>query len=92
MARIFPESFRGFAQSYSIDWSKIASGGGASTNGQYSVTGGFWALPTAIQGTGAPTLTIAPATSGNIRQRLRRSAARHPDARLGFSDAGHGGG
>ena len=27
------------AQSYSIDWSKIASGGGTSTNGQYSVSG-----------------------------------------------------
>ena len=35
------------------------------TNGQYSVTGGFWALPTAVPGTGAPTLTIAPVTSGN---------------------------
>jgi len=39
--------------------------GGPLTNGQYSVTGGFWALPTAVQVTGAPTLTIAPATSGN---------------------------
>lgn len=29
----------GFAQSYSIDWYKIAGGGGTSTNGQYSVTG-----------------------------------------------------
>jgi hypothetical protein len=38
---------------------------GAMTNGQYSVTGGFWALPTAIQVTGAPTLTIAPAAPGN---------------------------
>ena len=37
----------------------------AMTNGQYSVTGGFWALPTAIQVTGAPTLTIVPATPGN---------------------------
>jgi hypothetical protein len=27
------------AQSYSIDWYKIAGGGGTSTNGQYSVTG-----------------------------------------------------
>ncbi len=35
------------------------------TNGQYSITGGFWALPTAVQGTNAPTLTIVPATSGN---------------------------
>ncbi len=78
-----------FAQ-YSIDWYKIAGGGGTSaggpmiginysvsgtigqpdagatmTNGQYSVTGGFWALPTAVQVTGAPTLTIVPATPGN---------------------------
>lgn len=35
------------------------------TNGQYSVTGGFWALPTAVQVTGAPTLMIVPATPGN---------------------------
>ena len=35
------------------------------TNGQYSVTGGFWALPTAVQVTGAPTLTIVPAAPGN---------------------------
>ena len=35
------------------------------TNGQYSVTGGFWALPTVIQVIGAPTLAIAPATPGN---------------------------
>jgi hypothetical protein len=34
------------------------------TNGQYSVTGGFWALPTAIQVSGAPTLTIVPAGAG----------------------------
>ena len=27
------------AQSYTIDWYKIAGGGGTSTNGQYSVTG-----------------------------------------------------
>jgi len=29
----------GFAQQYSIDWYKIAGGGGTSTNGQYSVSG-----------------------------------------------------
>jgi hypothetical protein len=29
----------GFAQQYSIDWYKIAGGGGTSTNGQYSVVG-----------------------------------------------------
>jgi hypothetical protein len=28
-----------FAQTYSIDWHKIAGGGGASSNGQYTVTG-----------------------------------------------------
>ncbi len=37
----------------------------ALTNGQYSVTGGFWVLPQAVQTPGAPTLTIAPATPGN---------------------------
>jgi len=39
--------------------------GGPMTNGQYSVTGGFWALPQAVQVTGAPTLAIAPAAPGN---------------------------
>ncbi len=34
------------------------------TNGQYSVTGGFWALPIAVQTVGAPLLTIVPAASG----------------------------
>lgn len=34
------------------------------TNGQYSVTGGFWALPSAIQVVGAPTLTILAAGPG----------------------------
>ena len=34
------------------------------TNGQYSVTGGFWALPTAVQVTGAPTLAIVRAAPG----------------------------
>ncbi len=39
--------------------------GGPMTNGQYSITGGFWVLPTVIQTGGAPTLTIVPATPGN---------------------------
>jgi len=39
--------------------------GGPMTNSQYSVTGGFWALPTAVQVTGAPRLTIAAAMPGN---------------------------
>ena len=39
--------------------------GGPMTNGQYSVTGGFWVLPQAVQTEGAPTLSVAPATSGN---------------------------
>ena len=38
--------------------------GGPLTNGQYSVTGGFWALPVAVQTTNAPTLKIIPATPG----------------------------
>jgi hypothetical protein len=39
--------------------------GGPLTNGQFSLTGGFWALPTAIQTPETPTLTIVPATPGN---------------------------
>src|SRR5690349_3299903 len=39
--------------------------GPAMTNGQYSLTGGFWALPQAVQTEGAPTLKIVPATLGN---------------------------
>lgn len=38
--------------------------GGPLTNGQYAVTGGFWALPTAVQTPGAPTLSIVPAGPG----------------------------
>ncbi len=69
----------GHAQSYSIDWYKIAGGGGTSTNGQYflsgtigqpdasgamtggnySLTGGFWALISVVQTSGAPTLYIS---------------------------------
>ena len=67
----------GFSQQYSIDWYKIAGGGGTSTGatytvsgtigqhdaggpmigGNYSLTGGFWALY-AVQMPGAPLLTI----------------------------------
>jgi len=77
-------SLPAFAQ-YSIDWYKIAGGGGTSTggvfsvsgtigqaeaggpmtNGQYSVTGGFWVLPAAIQVAGAPTLAIGAGTPGH---------------------------
>jgi len=68
-----------FAQSYSIDWYKIAGGGGTSTGsvysvsgtigqadatadtaltgGNYSLTGGFWAIQ-AVQTPGAPALYI----------------------------------
>ena len=35
------------------------------SGGQYSVTGGFWTLPTAVQVPAAPTLSIVPATPGN---------------------------
>ncbi len=38
--------------------------GGPLTNGQFSVTGGFWALPQAVQTPGAPTLHIFPASPG----------------------------
>ena len=38
--------------------------GSPMTNGQYSVTGGFWAVPTIVQTPGAPMLTIVPAGPG----------------------------
>ena len=67
------------AQSYSVDWYKVAGGGGTSTGGvyavsgtigqpdasgamsggNYSVTGGFWALVEVVQTPGAPTLYIS---------------------------------
>ena len=63
---------------YSIDWFTIDGGvysvsgtigqpdaGGPMTGGNYSLIGGFWALPMAIQVTGAPTLTIVSSTPGN---------------------------
>ena len=34
------------------------------TNGQYAVTGGFWALPQAVQAPGAPLLSITAASPG----------------------------
>jgi len=34
------------------------------TNGQYTLTGGFWALPQAVQAPGAPLLSIAAAGPG----------------------------
>jgi hypothetical protein len=73
-----------FSQSFSVDWSTIDGGGGASTNGQFALTGtmgqpdaglimtngqfsiigGFWVLPQAIQVEGAPTLAITRAAPG----------------------------
>ena len=67
------------AQSYSVDWYKIAGGCGTSTGavysvtgtigqhdassamsgGNYSVTGGFWALINVVQTPGAPTLFVS---------------------------------
>ena len=38
--------------------------GGPMTNGQFSVTGGFWTLPVAVQTADAPTLIIARAGPG----------------------------
>ena len=41
--------------------------GGPMTGGAYSLTGGFWALPFAVQTSGAPTLTIVPFGAGQAR-------------------------
>jgi len=75
---------RAAGQTYSIDWHKIAGGGGTSTGGvyavsgtigqhdaslqpmsggNYSLTGGFWALISVVQTPGAPTLYISHADS-----------------------------
>ena len=40
--------------------------GGPMTNGTYSLTGGFWALPQAVQTEGAPTLTITHTTTNTV--------------------------
>ncbi len=75
-----------FAQ-YSIDWFKVAGGGGTSTGGvyavsgtigqpdaggpltggSYSLTGGFWALPVAVQTVDAPLLSIVAFGAGQAR-------------------------
>ena len=74
---------RASGQSYSIDWFKVAGGGGTSTGGIYSVsgtigqqdaggpmtggnfslTGGFWALVSVVQTAGAPMLYISRAAN-----------------------------
>ena len=67
----------GFAQTYSIDWHKIAGGGGTGTIGQhdaggpmtggnYSLTGGFWSLY-AVQTPGAPVLSIKLTTTNTAQ-------------------------
>jgi hypothetical protein len=70
---------RTLGQDYSVDWYKVAGGGGTSSGGNYSisgtigqpdasapmsggnfsVTGGYWALINVVQTPGAPTLAIA---------------------------------
>ena len=74
------------AQNYSIDWFKVAGGGGTSTGGVYSVsgtigqpdagapmsggnfslTGGFWALISVVQTPGLPSLTIRLAGANSV--------------------------
>ena len=41
--------------------------GGPMTNGQYSVTGGFWVLPQVEQTEGAPVLMIVPFGTGQAK-------------------------
>ena len=75
------------AQPYSIDWFKIAGGGGTSTGGNYSLSGtigqhdaggpmtngpfslvgGFWALPIAIQTPNAPLLSVEQLAGNSVR-------------------------
>ena len=75
------------AQSYSIDWYKVAGGGGTSTGGvysvsgtigqhdagepmtggQYSLTGGFWALISVVQTPGLPNLTVTFVNPNSVK-------------------------
>ena len=77
----------GFAQPYSVDWYKIAGGGGTSTGGtyqvsgtigqpdasgvmsggQYSVTGGYWAMINVVQVPGVPKLIIVPNGPNSVK-------------------------
>jgi hypothetical protein len=79
-------AFAAQAQTYSIDWYKIAGGSGTSTGGtfavsgtigqhdaggpmtggNYSLTGGFWAIIAAVQMPGAPLLTITITGPGTV--------------------------
>lgn len=81
---VFAFCLPALTQPYSINWHKIAGGGGTSTGGvyavngtigqhdaggpitggNYSLTGGFWALVSVVQTPGAPTLNISH--SGNM--------------------------
>jgi hypothetical protein len=85
------------AQNYSIDWYKVAAGGGSSTGsvyslsgtigqhdaaapvsgGNYSLTGGFWALYS-VQTPGAPLLTIT-------RTATNTAIVSWPSSATGFS-------
>ena len=76
-----------FAQQYSIDWYKIAGGGGISTGGvyavsgtigqhdaggpmiggNYSLTGGFWALISVVQTPGVPNLTVSFVNPNSVK-------------------------
>jgi hypothetical protein len=77
----------GLAQQYSINWYKVAGGGGTGTGGvysvsgtigqpdagglmsggSYSITGGFWALISAVQTPGLPNLTITFAGPNSVK-------------------------
>ena len=77
----------GFSQLYSIDWYKIAGGGGTSTGatytvsgtigqhdaggpmigGNYSLTGGFWALISVVQTPGVPNLTVSFVNPNSVK-------------------------
>ena len=69
-------AFTASAQNYAIDWFTIDGGGGTigqpdaggpMTGGNYSMTGGFWALPFAVQSADAPLLVIVPFGTGQAR-------------------------
>jgi len=58
--------FRASAQSYSIDWHKIAGGGGISTNSQYSVTGTIGQPDASVAMTGGPMIGSSYSLTGGF--------------------------
>lgn len=61
LKRNLPERHHQSLRKFVRGWIGQMDAGPVLTAGGYSLTGGFWAFPTAVQTPGAPTLLISPA-------------------------------